>query len=131
MNAQTARKRWLQELVDKRYNGVARDFAEAVDINETSIYLALSGSRKISDKTIVRVANKLKAEPPKEVHEYAIESKTPSAVSEPTGKSEADELRELLKAQVRLTNLALDEIERQGERLDELTALVKRLLPQS
>ncbi|MCX6218367.1 helix-turn-helix transcriptional regulator [Spirosoma sp.] len=49
----------VRQLIDQRFDGSARDFAEAVFINETLLSRYLNGKREISDRLLLKIVRLL------------------------------------------------------------------------
>lgn len=100
----TSRKQWLQELVNTYSDGVTKDFANRVGIDPTGLYLYLGGKREVSDRTVIKVCNKLSIMPPEGMLASAIQSKTPP----PPEPSEAERV-DRVEAAIERLNKAMDE----------------------
>lgn len=121
------RQVWLRALVQAKDSGNLAAFAERVKMDYTSLNLYYNGKRGISEKTVIRICNKLNIPPPVGVTRYAIESNPVAGVAEPrtVAPNETAELRTIVLAQ---TQLILD----LSRRLTELAEIVgERLAPQS
>lgn len=55
---QIARQSWLKAVIAKRADGNVSDFSKRYSLDYTGMVLMLSGKRAISEKTMVKVANR-------------------------------------------------------------------------
>lgn len=67
MATSNPRQAWLQGLVARYADGDVQAFSERVGINRTTVSLLLHGHREMSDKYAIRICNKLKVDPPRDM----------------------------------------------------------------
>jgi transcriptional regulator with XRE-family HTH domain len=117
----SARQKWFKDLVGKHANGDVKAFAAKSGVDRSTVSQYVNARKEPSDKHVIRVANRLNLQPPDDVLTYTPESKAPAReVPSTVSREDYDALIQLMRAQVRLTNQALDRIDALSEQVAEL-----------
>lgn len=80
----THRRTWLRGLLNTYADGDIGALAGLVKMNRTPLSLMLNGRRTITDKTVVRICNRLKVEPPASMQVDLPRNETKQAEDQPT-----------------------------------------------
>lgn len=121
---------WLSGLINKHSEGDLTAFAKRYKLNRSAVSLMVNGKRKMSDKSVVRIASRTGAKPPTGFTVYEERNELQQEVAEPTSVpiGQFEEVVTLLKSQMRLTISALDRLDQQAEKIAELTEKIGLLL---
>lgn len=126
MVGQDQRRDWLNRLLLMKADGNKGAFADMIEINRSSVSLYLSGDRELSDRTVYRIANKLKVPPPKgmEVRMPGDEIVQHPETSSPTTPHE-EELAKMLERVLDQNDALVKRLDTQGALLTALWDAVR------
>lgn len=106
------RQHWLKALIASVSEGNLSDFAEKTRMDYTGLNLMVNGKRPISEKTVIKIANRLKVEPPKGM-DVPLPKRQETANAPGEVSVKADDLSELaseMRLMRHLLNAVLDRL---------------------
>lgn len=128
MVGQDQRRDWLNRLLVLKADGNKGAFADMLGLNRSSISLYLSGDRELSDRTVYRIANKLKVPPPKGM-EVTMPGQEPAAQQYVTPQAETTpheaELAKMLERVLDQNDALVKRLDTQGALLTALWDAVR------